>query len=99
VWVLLEDVLEALLDESHCGMRGCDATLKTTIEGIKSVVEVKKESAKIGGQQRECFGCCRMMKPLSWLLKLSSRSEDAWSASASERGAEKWRQSSLPFYV
>jgi hypothetical protein len=96
VWVLLQDVLEALLDESHCGMRGCDATLKTT-EGIKSMVEAKRESAKIGGQQRECCGCCRMMKP--WLLKLSSRSEDAWSASASERGAEKWRQSSLPLRV
>jgi hypothetical protein len=48
VWILLENVLEAFLDERHYGMRGCDATLKTT-EGIKSVVEAKKESAKIGG--------------------------------------------------
>jgi len=28
VGVLLEDVLETLLDESHCETMGCDGTLK-----------------------------------------------------------------------
>jgi hypothetical protein len=47
VWILLEDVLEAFLDESHSRVGGCAATLKTTKVGIKSMVEARRRSVKI----------------------------------------------------
>jgi hypothetical protein len=96
VWVLLEDVLEAFLYESHCRLGMCEATLRTTMEGIK---EAKTERGRAGRGKTECLNFYRTIKP--WLLKYLGKLQvrGMRGASASKRGAEKCRQSSLPLHM
>lgn len=72
--VLLENVLETLLDESHCETTGCDGTLKdrrvSRKEERRSEVTpmlASKRQNVLAFAARRGHGCC----------KLSSRSEES----------------------
>jgi hypothetical protein len=65
VRVLLENVLEAFLYESHDGQEAVMQHWRRQWQSIKTVVETKKSNAKVAEQGKGFFYRCTM-KP--WLL-------------------------------